>query len=310
MSKYHIPVMLHECIEGLAIKPEGRYVDVTFGGGGHSKEILKQLSDKGRLIAFDQDTDAQQNLPGNDERFVFIDQNFEFIQNHLHYQGLIPINGLLADLGVSSHQFDTDERGFSYRFEDAVLDMRMDKTHSNDAAFILAHYTEQQLADIFYQYGELTNSRKIAKVLVEKRKQKTITTVSDLKQALQSFAPKFKDYKFWSQVFQALRIEVNRELEVLKNMLLSTQEIMAPGSRLVIMSYHSLEDRLVKNFVNTGNFNGDVEKDFYGNIKRPFNPISKKAITASEAELENNPRSRSAKLRIAERTIAGNEKSK
>jgi 16S rRNA (cytosine1402-N4)-methyltransferase len=303
MSKYHIPVMLHECLEGLAIKPEGRYVDVTFGGGGHSSEILKQLSKKGRLIAFDQDTDAQQNLPATDERFVFIDQNFEFIKNHLQYQDLLPVNGLLADLGVSSYQFDTDERGFSYRFDEAVLDMRMDKTHSNDAAFILNNYTEQQLADIFYQYGELTNSRKLAKVLVEKRKQKTITTVADLKQALGSFAPKFKDYKFWSQVFQALRIEVNRELEVLKNMLLSTLDIMAPNGRLVIMSYHSLEDRLVKNFINTGNFNGEVEKDFYGNIKRPFNPISKKAITASAAELEKNPRSRSAKLRIAERII-------
>ncbi len=309
MSKYHIPVMLHECLEGLAIKPEGKYVDVTFGGGGHSGEILKQLSKKGRLIAFDQDSDAKQNLPDADERFVFIDQNFEFIKNHLQYQELLPIDGLLADLGVSSHQFDTDERGFSYRFDEAVLDMRMDKTHSNDAAYIIATYTEQQLADIFYQYGELTNSRKIAKVIVEKRNQNTITTVGDLKKVLASFAPKFKDYKFWSQVFQALRIEVNRELEVLKNMLLSTQDIMAPNGRLVVMSYHSLEDRLVKNFINTGNFNGDVEKDFYGNIKRPFNPISKKAVTASEEELEKNPRSRSAKLRVAER-IVGKEESK
>lgn len=293
--------MLHECLEGLNIQPDGKYVDVTFGGGGHSKEILAKLSSKGRLIAFDQDTDAQQNLPEADERFVFIDQNFEFIKNHLQYQGLSPINGLLADLGVSSYQFDTDERGFSYRFDDAVLDMRMDKSYSIDAAHVIAHYTEEQLADIFYQYGELTNSRKLAKVLVERRGQQTITTVGDLKKALQSFAPKFKDYKFWSQVFQALRIEVNRELEVLKNMLLGTLDIMAPKGRLVIMSYHSLEDRLVKNFINTGNFNGDVEKDFYGNINRPFTPISKKAITASEAELELNPRSRSAKLRIAER---------
>jgi 16S rRNA (cytosine1402-N4)-methyltransferase len=303
MSKYHIPVMLHECLEGLAINPEGRYVDVTYGGGGHSKEILKQLSSEGRLIAFDQDIDAQQNLPSTDERFVFIDQNFEFIKNHLAYQELIPINGLLADLGVSSHQFDTDERGFSYRFDEAVLDMRMNQTHSEDAAYVLKHYTEQQLADIFYQYGELTNSRKIAKVLVEKRKQQPIQTVGELKQALASFAPKFKDYKFWSQVFQALRIEVNRELEVLKNMLLSTPAIMAPKGRLVVMSYHSLEDRLVKNFINTGNFNGEVEKDFYGNINRPFNPISKKALTANETELAENPRSRSAKLRIAERII-------
>jgi 16S rRNA (cytosine1402-N4)-methyltransferase len=293
--------MLHECLEGLNIQPDGKYVDVTFGGGGHSKEILAKLSAKGRLIAFDQDTDAQQNLPDADERFVFIDQNFEFIKNHLQYQDLAPVNGLLADLGVSSYQFDTDERGFSYRFDDAVLDMRMDTSYSIDAAYVIAHYTEEQLADIFYQYGELTNSRKLAKVLVERRGQQTITTVGDLKKALGSFAPKFKDYKFWSQVFQALRIEVNRELEVLKNMLLGTLDIMAPKGRIVIMSYHSLEDRLVKNFINTGNFNGDVDKDFYGNVNRPFTPISKKAITASEEELEANPRSRSAKLRIAEK---------
>ena len=293
--------MLHECLEGLNIQPDGKYVDVTFGGGGHSKEILAKLSAKGRLIAFDQDTDAQQNLPNADQRFVFIDQNFEFLKNHLQYQGLTPVNGLLADLGVSSYQFDTDERGFSYRFDDAILDMRMDKSYSIDAAHVIAHYSEEQLADIFYQYGELTNSRKIAKVLVERRGQQSITTVGDLKKALQSFAPKFKDYKFWSQVFQALRIEVNRELEVLKNMLLGTLDIMAPKGRLVIMSYHSLEDRLVKNFMNTGNFNGVVDKDFYGNINRPFTPISKKALTASETELEENPRSRSAKLRIAEK---------
>lgn len=301
MSKYHVPVMLHECLEGLNIQPDGKYVDVTFGGGGHSKEILAKLNKKGRLIAFDQDIDAQQNLPEADERFVFIDQNFEFIKNHLQFQGLTPVNGLLADLGVSSYQFDTDERGFSYRFDDAVLDMRMDTSYSIDAAHVIATYTEEQLADIFYQYGELTNSRKLAKVLVERRGQQTIITVGDLKKALNSFAPKFKDYKFWSQVFQALRIEVNRELEVLKNMLLGTLDVLAPKGRLVIMSYHSLEDRLVKNFINTGNFNGDVDKDFYGNVNRPFTPISKKAITASEEELEVNPRSRSAKLRIAER---------
>lgn len=301
MSKYHVPVMLNECLEGLNIKPGGKYVDVTFGGGGHSKEILKRLDSKGRLIAFDQDKDARENLPAADERFVFIDQNFEFIKNHLQYQELTPIDGLLADLGVSSHQFDTDERGFSFRFDEAVLDMRMDKSYTIDAAHIINNYTESQLADIFYQYGELTNARKIAKRLVELRGQNPIQTVGELKKALISFAPKFKDYKFWAQVFQALRIEVNRELEVLKNMLLQSKDIMAPNGRLVVMSYHSLEDRLVKNFINTGNFNGDVEKDFYGNVKRPFNPISKKAVTASEEELEQNPRSRSAKLRIAER---------
>ncbi len=301
MSKYHTPVLLQECLDGLNIQPNGTYVDVTFGGGGHSRAILEKLGPKGHLVGFDQDLDAQQNLPQDDTRFVFIDQNFEHIKNHLEYQKLTPINGLLADLGVSSYQFDTDERGFSFRFEDAKLDMRMDQSYTNDAATIIATYTEQQLADIFYQYGELTNSRKLAKVLVEKRAQNPITTVGELKTALGSFAPKFKDYKFWAQVFQALRIEVNRELEVLKNLLLSSAEIMDKGGRLVIMSYHSLEDRLVKNFINSGNFNGDMDKDFYGNIKRPFNPVSKKAITASEAELESNPRSRSAKLRIAEK---------
>jgi len=295
--------MLTECLEGLNILPDGKYVDVTFGGGGHAKAILKRLSKKGRLIAFDQDADAQQNLPENDERFVFINQNFEFIKNHLQYQNLLPIDGLIADLGVSSYQFDTDERGFSYRFDESILDMRMDGNTKTSAAQIIANYTEEQLAGIFYQYGELTNSRKIARVIVEKRLQQAIITVGDIKKVLSSFAPKFKDYKFWSQVFQALRIEVNRELEVLKNMLTGTLAVMAPKGRLIIMSYHSLEDRLVKNFINTGNFNGEVMKDFYGNINRPFTPVSKKALTASAKELLENPRSRSAKLRIAERNI-------
>ncbi len=298
---YHNPVMLNECLKGLNIKPDGTFVDITFGGGGHSKAILKLLDKRGKLIAFDQDEDAQKNLPADDERFVFIDQNFEFIQNHLAYQNLIPVDGLLADLGVSSHQFDTDERGFSYRFDDAELDMRMDKSNSLSATSLLNNYTEEQLADVFYQYGELHNSRTLAKQIINSRTQKKIETVADLKKALEKSAPKFKDYKFWSQVFQALRIEVNRELEVLKSLLMQSKEVLNTNGRLVIMSYHSLEDRLVKNFINTGNFNGELEKDFYGNIIRPFNPISKKAITPSKDELEKNPRSRSAKLRIAER---------
>lgn len=302
MTTYHVPVMLKECMEGLNIRPDGKYVDVTFGGGGHSTAILNVLSNKGRLVAFDQDTDAQRNLPTNDKRFVFIDQNFEFISNHLAYQELLPIDGLLADLGVSSHQFDTDERGFSFRFDDAALDMRMNTTVGKGAAEIIATYAETQLADIFYQYGELNQSRKLASTLVSKRNVEPIATVGDLKKALHAFAPQFKDYKFWAQVFQALRIEVNRELEVLKQLLTQASEVLAPGGRLVVMSYHSLEDRLVKNYINTGNFNGEVVKDFYGNIKRPLEPISKKAITASEAELESNPRSRSAKLRIAQKT--------
>jgi 16S rRNA (cytosine1402-N4)-methyltransferase len=301
MGKYHVPVMLQECLEGLNIKPDGKIVDVTFGGGGHSNEILKSLGNNGKLIAFDQDEAAKDNLPANDERFIFIDQNFEFIKNHLQYQDLIPVDGILADLGVSSYQFDTDERGFSYRFDDAILDMRMDKTNSLTAISVLNNYPEEQLADVFYQYGELNNSRKIAKQIISARTQKKIETVIDLKNALEKFAPKFKDYKFWSQVFQALRIEVNRELEVLKSLLIQSKDILKKEGRLVVMSYHSLEDRLIKNFINTGNFNGETEKDFYGNIIRPFNPITRKAITPSEEELKLNPRSRSAKLRIAER---------
>jgi 16S rRNA (cytosine1402-N4)-methyltransferase len=301
MGKYHVPVMLTECLEGLNIKPDGIIVDTTFGGGGHSNAILKQLGKNGKLVAFDQDEAARSNLPDKDERFIFIDQNFEFIKNHLQYQELIPVDGILADLGVSSYQFDTDERGFSYRFDDAILDMRMDKTNSLTAISVLNNYAEEQLADVFYQYGELKNSRQIAKQILNARTQKKIETVIELKTVLEKFAPKFKDYKFWSQVFQALRIEVNRELEVLKSLLIQSTDILKKDGRLVIMSYHSLEDRLVKNFINTGNFNGETEKDFYGNIIRPFNPVTRKAITPSEEELKLNPRSRSAKLRIAER---------
>ncbi len=293
--------MLSECLDGLHIKPDGIIVDTTFGGGGHSNAILKKLGKKGKLIAFDQDEDAKNNLPNDDERFVFIDQNFEFIKTHLKYQDLLPVDGILADLGVSSHQFDTDERGFSYRFDDAELDMRMNQSSSLTAKKVLNEYSETELADVFYQYGELKNSRAIAKQIVNQRSKNSINTTGDLKTVLNSFAPKFKDYKFWSQVFQALRIEVNHELDVLKSLLLQSKDVLKTNGRLVIMSYHSLEDRLVKNFINTGNFNGEPEKDFYGNIIRPFNPVTRKAITPSEEELEKNPRSRSAKLRVAER---------
>lgn len=300
MSEYHVPVMLNECLDGLQINPDGTYVDVTYGGGGHSRAILNQLNDNGKLVAFDQDEDAKKNIP-DDARLIFIDQNFSFIKNHLQYQELIPVDGLLADLGVSSHQFDTDERGFSFRFDDAVLDMRMSQDNNLTAAYILNNYTEEQIADILYMYGELSNSRKLAKAICDKRKQKSFVTVNDLKECLMPFAPKFKDYKFFAQVFQALRIEVNREIEVLKDLLEQSKDILKSKGRLVIMSYHSLEDRLVKNFINSGNFNGEMQKDFYGNVIRPFNPVSKKAITASETELLNNSRSRSAKLRIAEK---------
>lgn len=292
--------MLQECLDGLNINPDGVYVDVTFGGGGHSRAILNKLGPKGKLIAFDQDEDAKRNLP-QDDRLIFIDQNFEFIKNHIQYQGLLPVDGILADLGVSSHQFDVDERGFSYRFDDAILDMRMNREAGKSAATLLNTATEAELADMFYYYGELNQARGIAKQILVARQGKEIATVADLKNALQQFAPKFKDYKFWSQVFQALRIEVNRELEVLKSLLNQCADVIKPGGRLVIMSYHSLEDRLVKNYINSGNFKGELEKDFYGNAIKPFSAISKKAITASAQELEINTRSRSAKLRIAQR---------
>jgi 16S rRNA (cytosine1402-N4)-methyltransferase len=300
MTEYHVPVMLNECIEGLHINPNGIYVDVTFGGGGHSRAILNKLSSKGKLVAFDQDEDARKNLP-DDARLVFIDQNFAFLKNHLRYQELIPVDGILADLGVSSHQFDTDERGFSFRFEDALLDMRMSKENKRSAAYILNTYTEEQLASVFYQYGELKNSRKLAKAIGERRKSKPFESIADLKTCLQPFTPKFKDYKFWAQVFQSLRIEVNQELEVLKQFLEQSKDVLKSKGRLVVMSYHSLEDRLVKNFMNSGNFDGEMEKDFYGQIIRPFHPVDKKAITAGESELESNSRARSARLRIAEK---------
>lgn len=300
MSNYHVPVMLNPCLEALNIKPDGTYIDVTFGGGGHSKAILNLLNEKGHLVAFDQDEDAKRNLP-DDNRLVFIDQNFQYLKNHLAYQELLPADGLLADLGVSSHQFDTDERGFSFRFEDATLDMRMSQNQHLTAAVVLNTYKEEQLADIFYHFGELKNARTLAKQIVTARSQKPFESVEDLKKVLERYAPKFKDYKFWAQVFQALRIEVNQELEVLKQLLIQSAEVLKSKGRLVVMSYHSLEDRLVKNFMNSGNFTGEQEKDFYGNIIRPFEPLNKKAITADESELEKNPRSRSAKLRVAEK---------
>ncbi|MEI6881533.1 MAG: 16S rRNA (cytosine(1402)-N(4))-methyltransferase RsmH [Bacteroidota bacterium] len=297
---YHLPVMLKECIEALNIKEDGVYVDVTFGGGGHSREILKGLGKQGRLVAFDQDEDAKRNLP-EDEKLVFIDQNFEFIKNHLMYQGLCLVDGLLADLGVSSYQFDTDERGFSYRFDDALLDMRMNANAKRSAADVLNTYTEENLANVLYQYGELTQSRKLAADIVSFRIAKPIQTVADLKKALDRHAPKFREYKFYSQVFQALRIEVNEELEVLKKLLHQCTDIIKPGGVIVIMSYHSLEDRLVKDFINSGNFEGGLEKDFFGNVIKPFSAVQKKAIVASDEEIEQNPRARSAKLRIARR---------
>ncbi|MEI7977315.1 MAG: 16S rRNA (cytosine(1402)-N(4))-methyltransferase RsmH [Bacteroidota bacterium] len=297
---YHNPVMLTECIEALNIKPDGVYVDITYGGGGHSKAILEKLGKKGKLIAFDQDEDAKRNLI-KDERFIFIDQNFEFLKNHVQFQGFDKIDGLLGDLGVSSHQFDEGERGFSIRFDDAQLDMRMSQLQQVSAFTVVNEYNADDLANVLYKYGELHQSRKLAAEIVAARNGKAIETVGELKEALKHHAPKFKDFKFYAQVFQAIRIEVNKELEVLEKMLLQCDSILKPTGKLVIMSYHSLEDRLVKNYMNSGNLMGELEKDFFGNIIRPFKPLNKKAIIAKDKEQEENNRSRSAKLRTAER---------
>jgi len=297
MTDYHQPVMLQECIEALNIKPDGIYVDVTFGGGGHSREILKHLGPQGRLLAFDQDADAQKNLP-NDDRLTFIDQNFRYLKNNCRLQGAISADGILADLGVSSHQFDQPERGFSIRF-DADLDMRMDQGGSLTARDVVNSYTEEQLHRIFGIYGEIKNAKTLARTLVTVRLNKSIQTVADLKNAIGSLIPKGKENKYLAQVFQALRIEVNQELEALKEFLEQSVDVLKSEGRLVVMSYHSLEDRLVKNFIAKGKFHGEVEKDFFGNQIKPLESLTRKAITASEKEVKGNNRARSAKLRIA-----------
>ena len=286
-------------MEGLNIKPDGIYVDVTFGGGGHSREILKHLGPKGRLLAFDQDADAQKNLP-KDDRLTFIDQNFRYLKNNCRLQGAIPADGILADLGVSSHQFDQPERGFSIRF-DADLDMRMDQGSSLTAKQIVNTYTEEQLHRIFGIYGEIKNAKTLSQTLVTQRLNKPIDTVDELKKAISKLIPKGNENKYLAQVFQALRIEVNQELEALKEFLEQTVDVLKKEGRLVVMSYHSLEDRLVKNFIGKGKFQGEVEKDFFGNPIKPLESITRKAIVASEEEIKLNNRARSAKLRIAEK---------
>jgi 16S rRNA (cytosine1402-N4)-methyltransferase len=297
MSNYHTPVMLQECIEGLAIKPNGTYVDVTFGGGGHSCEIMKHLGNDGRLLAFDQDVDAQQNVI-EDDRFTFIDQNFRYLKNFTRLHDAIPVDGILADLGVSSYQFDQAERGFSTRF-DAELDMRMNQLSDLSAKEVINNYSEADLHRIFGMYGEIQNAKSLAKTIVTARLNGPIVTIADLKNAITNLIPRGKENKYLAQVFQALRIEVNQELEALKDFLLQTSEVLAVGGRLVIMSYHSLEDRLVKNFIAKGKFSGELEKDIYGNDNRPFDAVSRGAITATNEEISNNNRARSAKLRIA-----------
>lgn len=298
-NNYHVPVMLQPCIDGLDIRPDGVYVDVTFGGGGHSKEILKHLGPKGRLIAFDQDPDAQANIPA-DDRFIFIDQNFGFLKNNLRLKGFRQVDGILADLGVSSHQFDVPERGFSIR-HNADLDMRMDQHRDLTAAEILNTYPEEKLHKIFGIYGEVKNAKSLARAIVTARLEQSFTDINSLKSAITAYIPKGKENKYLAQVFQALRIEVNAEIQVLEDFLQQAADVLKPGGHLVVMSYHSLEDRPVKNFMAKGKFQGEVEKDFFGNQQKPFNVITRKAIVASDEEIAQNNRARSAKLRIAEK---------
>lgn len=296
---YHDPVLLNACIEGLRINPSGTYVDVTFGGGGHSREILKHLSPDGKLFAFDQDNDAAANAP-NDERFTLIPHNFKFIKNYLKLYRAIPVDGILADLGVSSHQFDDAGRGFSIRF-DANLDMRMNVLQGMTAQKLLETYSEEELRRIFKEYGELSEAGKLAKHLINVRSDRPIKTTQQLMDLIRPFMRRGQEHTFAAQVFQSIRIEVNDELESLKHMLLQTSEALRPGGRLVVMSYHSLEDRLVKNFLRSGKFEGEVEKDLFGNSKVPFKAITRKPIRPDAEEIQRNNRSRSAILRIGEK---------
>ncbi len=303
MMEYHLPVLLKESVDGLNIKPNGIYVDVTFGGGGHSREILKRL-EGGKLVGFDQDEEAMANVP-NDERFVFVRHNFRFLKNFLKYHGIEQIDGLLADLGVSSHHFDSPHRGFSFRF-DAQLDMRMNRHSEITAAHLVNCYTADELTRIFRVYGELKNAAKVAHLLVEHRTKASLQTVGDLQEALRKVTPRWGDHQFYAQVFQALRIEVNHEIDYLRSMLTQATEILAPGGRLSIISYHSLEDRVVKNFFRTGSFDtGSTETDLFGNILRPLTPVNNKVIVPDQKELELNNRARSARLRIAEKQEHG-----
>lgn len=298
-TPYHIPVMLNECIEGLNINPNGIYVDVTFGGGGHSKEILKNISGQGHLYSFDQDKDAERNILPH-PNFTFVRSNFRYIKNFIKYHNQKEVDGILADLGVSSHHFDESERGFSFRF-DGPLDMRMNRRAKTTAADVINNYSQDDLADIFYLYGELKNSRKLASTIVKARADKPILRIEEFMEVVSPLFGEQKLKKEMAKVFQALRIEVNHEMEALKEMLTAAIDILKPGGRIVVMTYHSLEDRLVKNLFKTGNLEGKLEKDFYGNVITPLKTINRKVIIASDEEQEANPRSRSAKLRIAEK---------
>jgi len=297
--EYHKPALLNESVDGLSILADGCYVDVTFGGGGHSKEILKRLSEKGKLFAFDQDPDAENNRL-DDSRFSLIPQNFSFLKNFLRMYNAIPVDGVLADLGVSFHQFDVPKRGFSFRFE-GPLDMRMDQKRKMTAATVINLYSAEQLEFIFKEYGELRNAKQIVQKIEEARAEKKITTVEGLKEILKDITPEKIQHKFLAQVFQALRIEVNEELKVIQDLLEQTVEVLKDGGRMSVITYHSLEDRLVKNFFKTGNVQGKVEKDFFGNLIRPMEPVNRKPIVPGAEEIKDNNRSRSAKLRIAEK---------
>ena len=296
---YHVPVLLKESIEGMNLQPGGIYVDVTFGGGGHSKEILRQGDSTIRLFSFDQDEDAERNIV-DDKRFTFVRSNFRYLHNFLRYHNVEEVDAVLADLGVSSHHFDDSERGFSFRF-DGKLDMRMNKRAGMTAADVVNTYEEERLADIFYLYGELKNSRKLASAIVKARSNKQIITIGDFLDIVKPMFGREREKKELAKVFQALRIEVNQEMEALKEMLYAATELLKPGGRLVVITYHSLEDRMVKNIMKTGNIEGKTIQDFYGNVQSPFKLINSKVTTASNEEVERNPRSRSAKLRIAEK---------
>ena len=299
IDTYHVPVLLDESINGLNLHPDGVYIDVTFGGGGHSREILRRLPQGSRLFSSDQDADAERNIV-DDDRFTFVRSNFRYLKNWMRYYEIDHIDGLLADLGVSSHHFDDESRGFSFRF-DAPLDMRMNKRADKTAADIVAEYDEEALADIFYLYGELKNSRRIASALVKARQQHAIATTQDFLHVVEPFFKREREKKDMARLFQALRIEVNHEMEALKEMLAAATQLLAPGGRLSVITYHSLEDRIVKNVMKTGNAEGKMIQDFYGRIETPYRLVNNKVIVPTDEEQQRNPRSRSAKLRIAEK---------
>ena len=298
-TTYHVPVLLNESIDGLNIKSDGIYVDVTFGGGGHSREILRRLGPKGRLYGFDQDNDAEGNIP-DDERFTFVRSNFRYLKNWMRYYEVEKIDGLLADLGVSSHHFDDETRGFSFRW-DSPLDMRMNKRAGVTAADFINKAEEEKIADVLYLYGEIRQARRIASQIVKARSEKPLLTTGDLLKVVQPLMPHNREKKDLARVFQALRIEINHEMDALKEMLLAASEVLAEGGRLSVITYHSLEDRIVKNVMKSGNVEGKIEQDFYGRISSPFRSVNSKVIVPSDQEQQTNPRSRSAKLRVAER---------